>query len=184
MPLLISKAAALTMAGVLLWAGCEKARNPASITSTITNLGIPRRAAQLAAIFLITAEIGLGVLVLFQPNALTVQMGIVLLAMLFALAGLIVWMRGERIHCSCFGAGARGYLGLRQIINLVPWCIGAGILTMGSQEAQALSESAAYFASVALGIAAWRGHAVLRAQHEARADRLSAKEMYYWLRSH
>ncbi len=184
MPLLIFRASALTIAGVLLWAGLEKARNPASISSTITELGVPRRVARPAAIFLIVTEISIGVLVLFQPSSVVVQMGIVMLALLFAFAGLIVWMRGKRIQCGCFGAGARGYLGLRQTLNLVPWCIGAAILKMGPPEGQALSESAALFASVALVIAAWRGYAVLRAQHEARGDRLSAKEMYSWLRSH
>jgi hypothetical protein len=171
------------MAGMLLWAGLEKARNPASIVATIRSLRLPRRLAWPAALFVTTAEITIAVAILFKPDSLLTQTAIVLLAALFALAGLIAMGFDEPVHCNCFGAGGKGYLGTTQLIALLPWLAGAGILRVGIQETPSLPMSAAYFAATSLAIAAVRGIGVWKARLLARGDRLSAREMYVWLQS-
>lgn len=180
---LIPTAAGLAMAAVLLWAAVEKARNPAPTAATIHALGLPHRLAWPAAVFVTVAEIVVAVAVLFRPDAALTQAGIVLLAGLFALAGLIALRLDEPIHCSCFGAGGNGHLGVKQIIAFVPWLAGAAILRLGIEEAPPLPVGAACLATTSLAIAGVRGIGVWKSRLEARGDRQSAQEMYVWLRS-
>lgn len=171
------------MAAVLLWAGLEKARNLAPTAATIRSLGFPRKLTWAAALFITSAELTVAVAVLFRPYSALTQIGIVLLAGLFALAGLIAMGLDKPVRCSCFGAGGQGYLGMAQLLALFPWLAGAILLRMGMQESQPLSVGAAYFAVTSLVIAAAKGIGVCRAWLEGRGDRLSAQEMYGWLRS-
>jgi hypothetical protein len=180
---LITTAAALAMAAVLLWAGLEKARNPNPTAATLRVLGFPRRLARPAAMVLTAAELTVAIAVLFRPDSALTHISIVLLAGLFALAGLIAMGLNERVHCSCFGPGGKGYLGAAQLIALIPWVAGAGLLQLGTRESPPLPVSAAYFAATSLAIAAARGISVWKARLAARGDRLSALEMYVWLQS-
>ncbi|HKS23457.1 MAG TPA: MauE/DoxX family redox-associated membrane protein [Thermoanaerobaculia bacterium] len=179
---LLAMAAISAMAAVLLWAVQEKLRKPAALAETIRALGVPDRISFPAAIFTIAAEAGVAVALLFRPDSPLTQLGVMLLAMLFALAGLRALRLDERVPCSCFGAGS-GRLGIPQIIALVPWLAGAAVVHDGARRPD-LPAGAALFAAVALGIVAVRTMAVLQTKREARADRLSAQEMYKWLPSH
>jgi methylamine utilization protein MauE len=179
----IQTAAALAMAGVLLWAGLEKFRDFAPAAATVGELGLPRVLAGPAALLVAAAEVGVGLALLFRPGATATHLGVVLLACHFALAGLLALRSGRQIRCHCFGAGGRGHLGKPQLVALVPWLAGAALLRLGAQQAPPLPAGAAYFAAVSLFIAGVRGVAVRRALLEARGDRLSAQEMYRWLRS-
>lgn len=183
---LLATAAALAMATVLLWAATEKARDPAptaaAIRSLARNLKLPRGIAWPAALFITAAEIVVALAVLFRPDAALTQLGIVLLAGLFALAGLIALRLDEPVRCNCFGTGGKGRLGTPQLIALLPWLAGAAILRLGIQEAPP-SKGAAGFAAISLALAAVRGSGVWKARREARGDRRSAQEMYVWLRS-
>ena len=172
------------MAAVLFWAGLEKARNLAFTAGMIRDLGFPRRLAWPAALCLTVAELNVGLAVLFRPDSTLTHIGILSLAGLFALAGLIAMGSDEPIRCSCFGASGKGYLGVNQLIALIPWLAGAMALRIGTQEAPPLSTGAAYFAATSLAIAAARGIGVWKARNEARGDRISAQEMYKWLQSH
>jgi hypothetical protein len=180
---IISTAAALAIASVLLWAGLEKFRNLAATAATLRSLGVPRGFARPAALFMSGAEVVVAAAVLFRPDSALTQGSIVLLAGLFALAGLIAMTLDERVRCSCFGVGGKGYLGVNQLIALFPWLAGAALLRAGFREPPPLPVGAAYFASTSLAIAALRAVSVCSAWREARGDRLSAREMYMWLRS-
>lgn len=173
----------LGMAALLLWAGLEKARHPAFTTATIRSLGLPSKLARPAALFLTVAELAVAVALLFKPNSAVVQVSVVSLAGLFALAGLLALGLDEPIHCGCFGAGGRGYLGAAQLKALPLWLAGVLIIRWGMPEAPPLPTAAAYFAAASLGITAVQGIRVRKAQLEARGDRLSAQEMYAWLPS-
>ena len=173
----------MAMAAVLLWAGLEKARNLTPTAATLQVLGFPRRLARPAAIFVTAAELTVAIAVLFSPDSALTHISIVLLAGLFALAGLIAMGLDERVRCSCFGPGGKGYLGAAQLIALIPWVAGAVILRLGTRDIPPLPVSAAYFAATSLAIAAARGIRVWKASLEARGDRLSAREMYVWLQS-
>lgn len=181
---LIATASALAMGAVLLWAGLEKARDPASTSAMLRSLGLPLRLAWPAAILVMAMEISVGVAVLFRPGSTPTHIGVASLAGVFALAGLIAMRSDEPICCNCFGAGGKGYLGVTQLIALLPWLAGAMILRLAAQGTQSLSTGAVYFAITSLVIAAARGIGVRKAQLEARGDRLSAQEMYKWLPSH
>jgi hypothetical protein len=122
------------MAAVLLWAALEKARNPAPMATTIHSLGLPRRIAWPAALLVAAAEIALAIAGLFRPDPALIHLGIILMAGLFALAGLIALRRNELIRCSCFGIGGKGFLGVTQLIAFFPWLAGAAILRLGFQE--------------------------------------------------
>jgi hypothetical protein len=181
--LVLSIVAALTMAGVLLWAGLAKAANLEPMTATALALGLPRGIARPAALAVTAAEIVVAVALLFRPGSSATQIGIVVLAGLFALAGLIALRRDEPIACHCFGAGGK-HLGATQMIAFLPWLAGAGILRTGSGETPPAAAAAARFAALALTLAAIKGVGVWRARRAARGDRRSAQEMYAWLPSH
>lgn len=175
--------AIFVIAGVLLWAGLEKVRGTSAITATIISLSAPKQFALPIALAISAWEIITALLVLFKPNYILTHIGILLLASLFAAAGFAAIAFGKSIKCNCFGLNGAGYLGKSQIITFPFWIFGVWILRYRMpDESPSLESGAISFAIVSLIIAAIRGIQVLRAQSEARMDRLSAQEMYVWLR--
>lgn len=175
-------AAALTTAAVLLRAVAGKVRRPGDLAATMTRLGVPRVAAVPAAVILISAELAAAAALLFRPDASLTQLAVVTLAAVFAAAGLRAMWIGERVACNCFGAGG-GALGLRQVLLLIPWAAAAAILRAGAR-APSAETGAAFFATIAVGIAALEAIDVIRSMRQARDDRRSAEEMYEWLPSY
>jgi hypothetical protein len=174
--------AIFVIAPVLLWAGLEKVRNTAPIAATLRGLGVPRPLSQPIAGLVAATEVLLALQVVFRPYHILAQTGIVTLAALFAIAGLIAMASGKSIRCSCFGVGGGGYLGRSQLAALPLWIAGAGFLKYGGTETPSLETGALYLAGISLAIAGIQGIRVIRSQTEARKDRLSAREMYIWLR--
>ena len=170
------------MAGVLLWAGLEKARDLGSSASTIRSLGVPLKLARRSAGLLALTEVGVAFGLLFKPESVVTQIGVVVLALAFAVAGIIALRQDEPIRCNCFGAGGNGHLGRNQIIALLPWLAGVVLVHLGALESSSLSEGAIRLAALGLSLAVFRAVAVWRAQREARGDRLTAMEMYVWSR--
>jgi len=175
-------AAALMTAAVLLRAAVGKVRRPGDLAATMTHLGVPRVVTAPAAAVLISAELATAAALLFRPDAGLTQIAVVTLAAVFAAAGLRAMQLGEQVACNCFGAGS-GALGLRQVLLLIPWAAAAAILRFGAR-APSVQTGAAFFAAIALGIAALEGIGVIRGMREARDDRRSAEEMYEWLPSY
>lgn len=175
-------AAAALMAAVLLRAASEKIRRPGELAATVGRLGVPERLALPAALLVILAELVAAVLLLFRPGSIVTQLGVVLLAALFALAGLIALRSAEPIACSCFGAGS-GPLGLRQTMWFFAWAGGAALL-FAVRPAVSTATGAALLAAAALAIAAIRAIALRAAMIEGRGDRRAAEEMYEWLPSY
>jgi hypothetical protein len=173
---------ALAMAAVLLWAGLEKARDLGPTTSTMRSLGVPLRQARLAAWLLAFTEVGVAFGLVFMPELVWTQIGVVTLTFAFALAGVIALRQDEPIRCNCFGSGANGHLGRNQIVALLPWLAGAGVLHLSLSEPLLLSAGAMRLSALGLTLATWRAIAVWRARYVARGDRLSAMEMYLWPR--
>jgi len=170
----------LAMAGVLLWAGLEKARNVGPSVSTLMSLGVPRRQARLATHLLSLIEIGAGFGLVFQPHLVWTQLGIVILGLLFALAGIIALQRDHPIRCNCFGVGVNGQLGRTQVLTLWAWLSGAAVFYHGFDQPVSLSAGAIRVATLGLVMATMRAVAVWGARREARDDRQSAMEMYLW----
>lgn len=175
-------AAAALMAAVLLRAASEKIRRPRELAGTIGRLGVPERLALPAALLVALAELAAAVLLLFRPGSMAAQLGVVSLAALFALAGLIALRSDEPIACSCFGAGS-GQLGLRQTLWFFAWAGGATLLFV-VRPVVAMPTGAALLAAAALAIAAIRAIEVRKAMTEGRGDRRAAEEMYEWLPSY
>lgn len=174
--------AIFVIAPVLLWAGLEKVRNTKPIAATVRGLGAPPGLSLPIAALVAGVEILLAVLVVFRPDHILTQAGVVALAVLFAIAGVIAISSGKSISCSCFGVGGSGRLGRSQLLALPLWIAGAGLLRYGGAEAPPLETAASYFAGISLAIAGIQGIRLIRSQVEARKDRLSALEMYIWLR--
>lgn len=176
-------AVTLMMAGVLLRAAVEKVRDLRPTAATIRALGVPDSLASVVAASVTVAELAVAAAVLFRPDATPTHLGIVALAVAFALAGLLALRRGEPIRCNCFGAGSAD-LGKTQLLALAPWVTGAAVLRLGFAEAPDLTRSAVCFAATSLTLAALPLLAVRKAWLEARGDRRSAQEMYAWLPSY
>lgn len=174
--------AIFVIAPVLLWAGLEKLRNTKPIAATVRGLGVPRGLSTPVAALVAGTEILLALLVVFRPDHVLTQAGIVALAVVFAIAGLVAMASGKSIKCSCFGVGGGGYLGKSQLAALPLWIAAAGFLKYGGTETPSLETGALYLAGISLAIAGIQGIRVIRSQIGARKDRLSAREMYIWLR--
>lgn len=179
----LATAVAVAMAAVLLHAAVEKARDLGPLAATIRALGFPPLVAHPVALAVTAAETGVGLAILFRPDATATHAAIVALAAAFAIAGLVALRSDEPIRCSCFGSGAR-FLGKPQLIAFVAWLAGAAILRAGIAAAPPLFTSAALFAATSLALASVRAAAVWKARAAARADRYTAQETYEWLPSY
>jgi hypothetical protein len=178
--MILSITVALSMASILLWAGTEKLRNLQPLSSTLSQLGVPAWAAPFLGALIAIAEVAVAGGLLFRPQAVWTQGGVVALASAFALAGLVALTRNKVIRCSCFGAGGRGHLGKTQIIALLPWLAAVWLLRLGGTEVVSPSAGVFLFTVAALTITIVRAPAVSRAWMAARSDRFAAKEMYWW----
>lgn len=172
---------AMVGAALLLWAGLEKARDPGATASTLEQLGVPAAVAAGAAGLVVAAELAVGIALVFRPDALPTQGGVIALAAAFGLAGLLALHRGEQIRCTCFGPGRRGYLGRNQLAALVPWVGMAAFLHVADVAPPSPSEGASILAAVALAMTVLRLVPMFGAWREARGDRRSARETYVWL---
>jgi len=179
---LLGTAVALVMAAVLFFAAVAKVASSAPLVDTLERLGLTPFLARAAAPLVPWAELTVGVAVVFRPDSVAVQMGVVILAGCFAIAGLLAFRLKEPVPCSCFGTGGGGKLGSRQTIAFFLWAAGV-VVVRRAHIAPALDVGAAQFAAVALSIAAARAVAPVRLWIEGRGDRLSAREMYAWLPS-
>jgi hypothetical protein len=177
---MIATAIALAGSAILLWAGLEKARDLGSTAAMLRQLGVPTRLARAAGL-LVLAELAVALGLVFRPDSRWVVLGVVVLAVAFAWAGLVALRRGELIRCSCFGSARRAYLGTTQIKALGPWLGGAAFLAVAGVERPSPSEGATRLAVIALAMASLRMVPLLRGWREARGDRRSAREMYVWL---
>jgi hypothetical protein len=173
---------AMLMSGLLLWAGLEKARSLGATAATFRALGLGWHFPWFAAAITAMAEIGTALCLVLWPNALAVQAAVAVLAVAFAFAGALALWQRRIIRCSCFGSGSGGYLGKVQIAALPLWFVGAATLHLGLTAPPPLEVAACWFAMMGLTIALLRARVLLRAQHEAAGDRLSAQEMFAWLR--
>jgi hypothetical protein len=178
----LAMAAAAVMAAVLLRAASEKIRRPGELAATIGRLGVPERMALPAALLVIFTELAVAVLLPFRPDSLLAPLGVVSLAALFALAGVLALRSDEPIACSCFGAGS-GQLGLRQGLWFFAWAGGAALLFMVRPVVSTVT-GAALLAATALAITALRAIGLRAAMTEGRGDRQAAQEMYEWLPSY
>jgi hypothetical protein len=174
--------AALAMASVLFWAGLDKAHRLASVASIMARLGVPASSARTAAALLVVAELAVALGLVFRPGSAATLAGVLGLACVFGLAGLIAFLRNERIRCGCFSPYGNGTLGLGQVAALPFWLGGVALLWLENpgQSPDAL-RSASWLALVGLTMAALRAVQALKLSREARGDRRSALEMLLWL---
>src|SRR5262245_50568941 len=169
------------LAGVLLWAGLEKARAFSAFVSVLLQLGIAAHFVRAIATLTIVLELGTAISLIFNPRAFPSLLGLVVLASGFAWAGLTALRRNENIRCSCFGPYSSAVLGRNQLAAFPLW-LGAAVLIRLAAPADASQvPSTSLLAVVTLSMGALRAAAALRAAQQARGDRRSAREMYLWL---
>jgi hypothetical protein len=168
----------LIISAVLFVAALEKARAPALTAATFRGLGVADALAWPATRVLTLAECGTAIAVLFAPASMLTHAAIMVLAVAFAVAGVLALRSGEPLRCSCFGAGG-GYLGWRQVVALVPWLMGVAVLHSAIPNA----DGSLLFALVALFILAARSVSLVKEVVDAQGDRKSAQEMLLWLPS-
>jgi hypothetical protein len=175
----------MVMSGALLWAGLEKCRSIEGIANAIRAVAFDSHAVTLGWV-LAMSEVALGLAVVLAPAAWPVQLGIVLLALLFAAGGAWALATGRQIRCSCFGSLGNQKLGAWQLWALVPWLGAVALLhgqapELGIDDAVFGEEAVGRLSIVALALAALRTPAVVAAWHAARSDRHSARQMLIWL---
>ena len=172
---------ALVGAAVLLWAALEKIRDPRLITSALHQLGFGAL-APLAAVLLIVVELAVGVALVLRPDLRATQVGVVVLAGAFALAGVVALRRELPIPCGCLGSASSGELGVNQLLAFVAWIGGVALISRSDTSALSPSERIDLLAIVVVSIAALRVVTIFDGWRQARGDRVSARETYTWLR--
>lgn len=180
--MILATTTAVLVGALLLAAAAGKVRDPQPLAGTIVSLGAPKDVAVPAVFALAVTEIIVAVAVLFRPESIAAQSGIVFLALLFALAGALALRRHEPVRCHCFGAG-EATLGRTQLFALVPWAATVAVLRAFSTR-QTLQTGAACFAAASLLVAAASAVAVTREWILARDDRRTAQENFVWLPSY
>jgi hypothetical protein len=176
---LLATFVAVALSAVLLVAALGKVRSPELTAETLRGLGVSHTLALPVTRLLLLAELGTASAVLFAPASTFTHAAIVMLAVAFAIAGVLALRSDEPLRCSCFGAGG-GYLGWRQIAALVPWLAGVAVLRFATPSA----DGASLFTLTAFLILGARLLSLTKAYVEARGDRKSAQEMLLWLPSH
>jgi hypothetical protein len=173
----------LVMALLFLEAALLKARDLPGFISALQQLRFPLSAAKNIALAVVFLEVAASSSLIFSPASLLSAGIVVVLSTAFAAAALIALSQGQEVvYCHCFGAAANARLGPAQLWALPLWW-GAALLSWSQSQDVPFTAAAIEFATVSLILAAV---AVLQAfgpWRQARGDRLSAREMYLWLRS-
>jgi hypothetical protein len=187
MPLLlwpISAAIAALAAGVLFWAAVEKVKHLNSFSQTVREIGVPAVFSHGVAVLLVLCEALVGIGLLCAWNSFWPEGGMIVLALLFSVAGVRAWLLRESINCNCFGRLSSTKLGLRQLLALPISVLAVVLFQLTPDPRSSFTEmTAVQLALMGLFLASARATQVLKAQTEARGDRESAQEMYEWLRS-
>ncbi len=174
-------AVTLVMASALLWAGLEKAGRLSSVAGTLHQLGMPESGARVVAPLVVAVELSVALGLIFRPRSIATLTGVLALAAAFAISGLIALRRKEKIRCGCFGPHGSAHLGKNQLAALPVWFGAVTLVWLNGPTHSSDWQSASRLAVVALMMATLRGVSSLRAAHEARGDRRSAREMFVWL---
>src|SRR2546421_659717 len=106
------------LAAVFVVSALSKALNVRELRRTVEKLGVPASAAGIIT----AAEFVTAMALVMQPAASWPRGCVVVLAILFAGAGVRALASNEKITCSCFG-GKRGLLGWRQLQLLPLWLL-------------------------------------------------------------
>jgi hypothetical protein len=167
---LIGVGATVAVAGVLLWAGLEKLRAHRDFLGTLTALGAaPEWLRRTGAVGVPAVEISVAWGLLLWPGNRLPQVGVVMLAAAFAVAGLLGLRAAQPIRCACFGISG-GSLGRRQLYALPLWIVAAVAVAAAPPDWTAGTGTMVLAATV-LAMAAVRAVAVERARREAAATR-------------
>ena len=97
----------LAMAGIFIYAGIDKIRDPQQFADSIAGFGIlPAMIVSLMAIALPPFEIACGLLMLGPRTRRIGALAIILLSAVFFAALASALLRGLTLDCGCFGTGA------------------------------------------------------------------------------
>ena len=160
---------------VLLWAGLEKLRSFTAFEQTLTALGIRTGLRKIMLVVVPLGELTAAVGMVMLPGQHWPRLLIVLLAMGFALAGVLGMRTGQRIECSCFGTAGNAVLGMRQLYALPFWLAAVGALEFLTP-AWSRGEGLLTLAVITLGLAALRAPGLVGARRAAAADRYAVAE--------
>lgn len=169
---LIGGGCTVAVAGVLLWAGLEKLRVHRDFLDTLTALGdAPLWLRRAGAVTVPVAEVAVAVGLLLRPGERLPQLGVVLLAAAFAVAGLLGLRAARPVRCACFGiSGAR--LGRRQLYAFPVWFVAVAAIATAPPSWTA-GTGATVLAGTVLAMGAVRAVAVERARRDAVGSRLA-----------
>ncbi|HEX6686107.1 MAG TPA: MauE/DoxX family redox-associated membrane protein [Candidatus Limnocylindrales bacterium] len=112
---------------LLLYAAARKFASPAPFRRTLDELRVPGARALGPAVA--SAEIVAAMGLVAAPRSAFTAILVVGLGFCFAGAALVALVRGQRIHCACYGGASKSgaTLGIRQLVALPVWVAVAGI---------------------------------------------------------
>lgn len=172
----------LVMALLFLEAALLKTRDLPGFISTLQQLRFPTSAARTIAVAVVLLEIAVSSALIFAPASVLSAGLVVVLSTAFAAAALIALSQQQEIYCHCFGSTGNGRLGAAQLWALPLWWL-AALLSWSQSPKTPFAAGAIEFAIISLILTAVAALRSFGAWRQARGDRLSAREMYTWLRS-
>ncbi|HXN85822.1 MAG TPA: MauE/DoxX family redox-associated membrane protein [Candidatus Binataceae bacterium] len=119
----------LLLAGVFIYAGLDKIRNPLEFADSVTGFGIlPQGLVSPFALGLPTFEVLCGLLILVSRSRRVAALALMLITAMFFMALASALFRGLTLDCGCFGAGApsRTRMGWEAALDVV--LFGASLL--------------------------------------------------------
>jgi uncharacterized membrane protein YphA (DoxX/SURF4 family) len=147
-----------------------------TFADTVRRLGVPGRWANGAATIVVSLEFLAAVALAVVPASFWPRLLVVVLAVLFAGAGVKALREKEKIACSCLGGLSNGVLGWQQLQLLPVWLVLAGLAQFGPPSWDAFVGLMGLTAVSFIAVAGhFRRH--LPAWWKLRAERLAVGEL-------
>lgn len=120
--------ARVVVALVLIHSSTAKLRSGSTFMDVLRQLGI--KYARAGWLVVAAAELAAAVSLSLPVAPYIPALGVLLLGLAFAAAGVRAITVGKSIECACFGEGSQRFLGWRQLLYLPLWVLAAGIIAV------------------------------------------------------
>ncbi|GII21649.1 MauE/DoxX family redox-associated membrane protein [Planosporangium mesophilum] len=163
------------LAALLVWAAAEKLRARREFSATLTAIRLPSWLSAAGVYLVPIAELVVAAGLIVVPGQAWPRIGVFVLGLVFAAAGVLALRTGESVRCSCLGVTHDGRLGARQILLLPAWIVAAGWLQQWPGQWE-WRTGLQYLAALVVAVAAVRGVQVARLAQAAAGYRAATTE--------
>jgi len=166
----------VSMCALFLLAGTEKLRSRDRFEETLRELGIPAQLIPAVVVSLPASEIVVGISLVLVPSSWLPKIGALILAISFAIAGVVGMFSREPVRCSCLGSIGEHALGKRQLYALPVWLLGLAYLEWVASIEWTLNTGAYYVVLSVLTLTVLKSTSLARRSTAAHSTRQAMSE--------